>query len=108
MITREYPSISNLAQMRARLRATSQRNETDNVLYLDRLELLFSATASQDWKIVAEVTGYLAAIRPDFVNADVVRSAKQVSRELQHESASGRPPKHLTNLLAACRRLRNG
>ena len=103
MDTDEYPSLPNLQQMHARLAANSRRVASVISSQLDGIERLFTATTTQDWKTVAEVSRLLAEAPPEVVGQDVVREARQVFEELRHAPDGAKQPKHLSSLLAACR-----
>lgn len=103
MDTSDYPSLPKLNQIHARLAANSRRVEAVVDSQMDGIERLFSATTSEDWDAVAEASRYLAALSPEQVGSDVVREARYVFDELSHSSAHTQQPKHLVQLLSACR-----
>ncbi len=107
MDTTDYPSLPSLARIHARL-ARDCRRVTEIVDgQLDVIEQLFHATTAEDWAGVAKATQILASLEPAEVGAEVVSEARKLSEELTHAQAGLKQPKHLANLLAACRAARS-
>jgi len=106
MDTSDYPSLSHLSQLHARLAANSRHVEAVIDSQLDGIERLFSATTAEDWQAVAEASRYLAESQPDQFGPDILREARHVYDELSHSADETLKPKHLANLLAACRAVR--
>ena len=102
----EYPSLPKLAQLHTRLASNSRRVEDVVDAQLDGIERLFSATTAEDWPAVVEATRYLASLQPDQICDDVIRTARQLCKELGHSSSSMKQPKHLASLLEVCRAAR--
>jgi hypothetical protein len=103
MDTTDYPSLPNLARMNARLATDCRRVEQIVDGQLDVIEQLFQATAAEDWIGVAKATRVLANLNPEQVGADVVAEARKVNDELARSNSGLTQPKHLANLLTACR-----
>jgi hypothetical protein len=107
MDTSDYPSLPNLAQMHARLAVDNGRVESMIDAQLDGIERLFVATTAEDWGAVAEVTRQLAEMKPEEISAEVIQNARQLCQELgKMKKKPLKAPKHLANLLAACRAVR--
>jgi len=106
MDTSDYPSLPNLSRLHSRLARDGRRVEQIVDGHLDNVERLFRASTIGDWDAVAKVSGQLAALKPHQASNDVVHKAKLVSDELQGLPSGTRKPKHLADLLAACRELR--
>ncbi|MEM9353337.1 MAG: hypothetical protein AAGA92_10015 [Planctomycetota bacterium] len=107
MDTTDYPSMARLSQMHALLSVQARRAESVVDSMLDGIERLIAASAMRDWSGIAEATAELADLQPDHGNAEIVRHARHVVEELQspHRAYSGQP-RHLPQLLAACRAVR--
>ncbi len=103
MDTTDYPSLPNLARMHSRLAADSRRVESVVDAHLDAIERLFYATTAEDWSGVAQASKLLSELSLDKVGPEVVREAKLVYEEMKHSASEMRQPKHLAQLLAACR-----
>lgn len=106
MDTSDYPSLPRLNRLNAQLSANSRRVEEVIDSQLDRIEQLFLAAISEDWTKVEEVARYLAALEPDVLGEHVVREARQVLDELTANESRAQEPKHLGDLLMACRSVR--
>lgn len=106
MDTNDYPSLPNLAQVHARLSANSRRVEAVVDAQLGGIERLLSATIAEDWEAVAHATRYLAEQDPEEVGTEIIREARYVFEELSQAPLRTKKPKHLANLLAACRTAR--
>ena len=107
MDTSDYPSLPNLAQAHARLAADNLRVESLIDAQLDSIERLFVATTADDWQAIAEATRHLAEMSPEEMGEDVIQTARQLSQELNNSKSKPlKAPKHLDNLLAACRAAR--
>ena len=106
MDTNDYPSLPNLAQTQARLAANNRRVEAIVDGQLAGIERLLSATIAEDWDAVVRATRYLADQDPRDVTKEVVREARFLCQELGRAPLEGNQPKHLANLLAACREAR--
>ena len=98
-----YPSMSDLAQIHARLSANSRRVEAIVDTQLSGIERLLTATIAEDWEAVAQASRYLAGQDPDNLGNDIIREARYVFEELSQAPHATQKPKHLANLLAACR-----
>jgi len=106
MDTGKYPSLPKLSQMHSRLASNSRRVEAVIDSQFDGIERLFSASTAEDWEAVAKATKYLANLEPDQIDSSVIRTARQLSQEIGSATSSVKQPKHLANLLAACRAVR--
>jgi len=108
MDTSEYPSLPNLAQMHARLALDTKRVESLIDTQLDGIERLFVATTAEDWGAVAEATRQLAEMKPEEISEEVILNARELCQELSNMATKPvKAPKHLANLLAACRSARH-
>lgn len=103
MDTNEYPSLPNLSQIHARLSANSRRVEEIVDSQINGIERLLNATIAEDWEAVTEATRYLASQRPNEVSAELIEQARRVFEELNQAPHGTKKPKHLANLLSACR-----
>ena len=106
MDTNDYPSLPNLAQIQARLATNNRRVEAIVDSHLAGIERLLSATIAEDWDAVVRATRYLADQDPEGVTKEVVRHARFLCQEMGRLPLKGSKPKHLANLLAACREAR--
>ena len=106
MDSSEYPSLPELSQIHARLSANSRRVEAVVDAQLQGIERLLSATIAEDWEAVAEATRYLADQNPEDVGSEIIREARTVYEEMSQAPHATQKPKHLVNLLAACRAAR--
>ncbi|MDZ4656678.1 MAG: hypothetical protein SH868_03765 [Bythopirellula sp.] len=112
MDTTDYPSLPSLTRIHVQLATDSRRVEQivagqlESSAQLDMIEQLFHATTAEDWAGVTNATRILANLKPEEVSAEVVNEARQLYEELTHEKAGIKQPKHLANLLAACRAMR--
>lgn len=112
MDTTDYPLLPNLARIHVQLAADSRRVEQivagqlESSGQLDVIEQLFHATTTEDWAGVTNATRILANLNPEDVSEEIVNEARQLYDELTHAKAGLKQPKHLANLLAACRAIR--
>ncbi len=106
MDSNEFPSMPNLAQIQARLAANNHRVEAIVDAQLIGIERLLSATIAEDWDALAQASRYLAGQNPEDVGTDIIREARSVCEELNQAPHTTQKPKHLANLLAACRAAR--
>jgi hypothetical protein len=107
MDTTDYPSLPSLTRLHAQLAVDSRRVEQIVDGQADVIERLFHATIAEDWAGVTNATRLLANLKPGQITAEVVDEARKLYEELTHEQAGLRKPKHLANLLAACRAVRS-
>jgi len=111
MDTSDYPSMPQLNVLHARLAAQSRHVDALMDSQVDSIEQLFAATTAQDWQAVAKASRHLASLRAEQVGTAIVREARYVCDELGEDAQSAastmRTPKHLANLLAACRAVRD-
>ena len=103
MDTDELPSLPNLAKMHALLAVNNRRVEAVVDARLDAVERLFSATTSEDWEAVAKATKFLAALDPNEIDENILRTAQKLCEEIGREKEKMKRPKHLSTLLEACR-----
>ena len=90
--------------MHSRLALDSRRVELVVDAQLDVIERLFCATTAEDWPGVAQASKMLSELALlDKVGPEVVREAKLVYEEMTYPATEMRQPKHLAQLLAACR-----
>ena len=102
----ELPSVPDLSQLHARLSTNSRRVEEIVDAQMNGIEQLLSATIAEDWDAVAKASSFLAKQSPNDVGSEVVREAQSVCEELSRAPHGTKKPKHLANLLAACRAAR--
>lgn len=106
MDTSEYPALPRLNLIHARLASNSRRVEAVVDSQQDSIERLFIAATKEEWSTVAEISQYLAQLRPEQVGFEVIRQAHHVVNELAH-SRNQYKPNHLGKLLTACRLVRH-
>ena len=107
MDTTDYPSLPNLVRMHSRLAADSRRVQAVVEAQLDAIEQLFYATTAEDWQGVAQASKLLSELAPEEIGTEVVNEARLVYEEMTHPVSEMRPPRHLEQLLAACRTARS-
>ena len=103
MDTQDYPSLPNLAQVHARLAANSRRVEKVVDAQLDGIQRLFHAATTGDWEAIAQASRWLAKQDPAHLDHEVISQARHVCDELARARSRKNPPKHLPNLIEACR-----
>ncbi|WP_146450668.1 hypothetical protein [Bythopirellula polymerisocia] len=93
--------------MHSQLAADSRRVNAHIDAQLDVIEHLFYATTAEDWLGVAQASKLLAELTPEEIGAEVINEARLVYEEMNHPASELRAPKHLAQLLTACRAVRS-
>ncbi len=100
MDTSDYPSLPNISQLLARLAVNNLRVLDVVDGQINSAQRLLEATIAQDWQQVKEVSRFLADHASD---QGLARTARLVCDELSQGLSGPRGPRHLAQLLAACR-----
>lgn len=98
-----YPSWARLSALHMQLAANNRRIEAVVDSQLENFEQLFQASLRGDWQNLSKTVDHFATSQDEPVDAEVLYQARHVSLELDGSVSRAAPPRHLANLLHACR-----